>query len=419
MIRGYAVLSAAVIMQLCLGATYSWSVYVAAIRTLTGLSQGTVQLPFSLFYFIFPLTMIFSGTILSGKGPRFCAVTGGVLFGGGWLMAAWGDVHFLFTVVGIGLIAGTGAGLAYIVPLSTCIKWFPRHKGMVTGIAVAGFGGGAALVSQIGGMIMTNADQTPFNVFAFMGVLFLILISLAGYFMQDPIISEPEESTTPSTGKNTEAPTHSIAAPGHKKLGKKDLKKNKKNAVSTSEIISTRRFRILYFAMFSGLAAGFAVNANLKELYAGSAAGAGVTAVSLFALANAAGRISWGAVVDRFNPAWVLKINLIAQALLLLCSFFLLKSKEGFYLFSLGAGFNYGGVLVLYASSSAAIWGAGNMGRVYGWLFSSNIPAALAPVFAGWCFDMQGNFFTPFLVIALLLIVSVMVIHGKFRHIKL
>jgi MFS transporter, OFA family, oxalate/formate antiporter len=68
--KRYLILLSAVGMQLCLGATYSWSVYVAPLKQVTGLQQGPVQLPFSVFYFAFPATMFFSGSLLPRIGPR-------------------------------------------------------------------------------------------------------------------------------------------------------------------------------------------------------------------------------------------------------------------------------------------------------------------------------------------------------------
>ncbi|GAB6145837.1 MFS transporter [Desulfocicer niacini] len=382
----YLVLLSAVIMQLCLGATYSWSVYVADLKSITGISQAGVQLPFSFFYFVFPLTMVFSGSMLTRMGPRFSAVLGGILFGSGWMIAGFGGHAFGFTVVGIGVIAGAGAGLAYIVPLSTAILWFPRQKGLVTGIAVAGFGGGAAIVSQVGGVLMAQMEKSPFQVFPLLGMVFLVLICMAGSAMKVP-----------------------------DRVSGQDALKREDYGVSVSVMISQPMFRILYFAMFSGLAAGFAVNANLKELYTGSAGvHVGVLAVSLFALANALGRVCWGGLFDRVLPATAVKANLLCQAFLLLLGSFFLSSKAGFYLFALGTGFNYGGILVLYASSTALCWGDKRMGAIYGLLFSANIPAAVAPMAAGWIFDIGGSFFPVFAVIGGLLVLSVFLVPASF-----
>jgi OFA family oxalate/formate antiporter-like MFS transporter len=147
-------------------------------------------------------------------------------------------------------------------------------------------------------------------------------------------------------------------------------------------------------AMLIGLAAGFAVNANLKELYqgVGNATQIGITAVSLFAVANAAGRILWGALFDRIPSASAIFANLICQAAILLMAPFLLTSVSGFWAVAFITGFNYGGVLVIFVSSATRCWGAKNVGQVYGWLFTSNIPAALSPILAGFVFDTYQSF---------------------------
>nr|MBM1002189.1 MFS transporter [Desulfofustis sp. PB-SRB1] len=161
----YRILFAAVLMQACLGATYSWSVYVQPLRKLADIAQGPAQIPFTLFYFAFPLTMMIAGQFLPRIGPRRSAVLGGFLFGGGWLLAGMGNHSFLLTIIGIGAIAGIGAGMAYIVPIAVCVRWFPDSKGLVTGIAVAGFGGGAAIVSQVGGYLINTMGLSPFTTF--------------------------------------------------------------------------------------------------------------------------------------------------------------------------------------------------------------------------------------------------------------
>lgn len=378
----YLILVCAVLMQVCLGATYSWSVYVQPLKTLTGLAQGPVQVPFTLFYFAFPLTMMLAGGFLPRIGPRRSAMTGGLLFGGGWLLAGLGSHSFVFTILGIGALAGIGAGMAYIVPIAVCIRWFPDSKGLVTGIAVAGFGGGAAMVSQIGGYLINTMGFTPFNTFFVFGALFLCTVVLAGSVMRFP-----------DTNDRT-APVKSLR-PG--------------------QVLSHINFRILYFAMFMGLAAGFAVNANLKELYLGNGnvVGLGITAVSLFALANAAGRVIWGAVFDRVASATAIQANLFFQAVILALAPFLVETGPGFMVVSVVTGFNYGGVLVLYVSSASRSWGTGNIGQIYGWLFTSNIPASLSPILAGLVFDRYHNFTPALVVLSILLAFSALMIRQR------
>ena len=369
-------------MQMCLGATYSWSVYVAPLKELTGFLQGPVQLPFSVFYFAFPFTMIFSGFFLKRFGPAFCAVSGGILFGSGWVLAGFGNNHFAFTITGIGLMGGIGAGVAYIVPIATCIRWFPERKGLVTGISVAGFGGGAAIVSQTAGLMINSMGKSPFEAFTLFGMTFIILISLSGSVMKNPPDAEI---------------------------------KNEKR-LQLSGIVACGNFRILYFAMFTALAAGFAVNANLKQLFDGGSIKAGIAAVSVFAVANALGRIAWGVVFDRVMASTIIQANLVCQAALLFCSFFILSSETGLLVFAFISGFNFGGVLVLYASTTARIWGIRHVGQVYGLLFSANIPAAISPMLSGYGYDYLGSFTLPLFVSALLLIFAAFIV-GKQRNI--
>ena len=370
------IILSALLMQLCLGATYSWSVYVQNLKSLMGISQAQAQIPFSVFYFIFPLTMIFSGTLVDKFGPRLAAITGGILFGSGWLISSFGIYNFNYTILGNGVIAGIGAGIAYIVPISTCIKWFPNNKGLVTGVAVAGFGGGAALVSTVAGYLI-KLNFTPFTLFGYFGIVFLVLIVFSGFFMQNP----PNFSKADTI-----------------KLGFR-------------EVLTDKRFIILYFAMFTGLAAGFAINANIKEFYKAATLMTGVSAVSFFAIANAIGRVAWGGIFDRFDSRSIIQLNLLSQALLLFASPFIVTSPLGLQIFAAIAGFNYGGVLVIYAGSVARVWGADKVGSIYGWLFSANIPGAIAPLFAGYFYDKTGSFTIPLYTLAIIILIAIVILN--------
>jgi len=375
----FPILLGAVCMQLCLGATYSWSVYVGPLRAATGLSQGLVQAPFTIFYFVFPATLFCSSFFLTRWGPRRSAITGGVLFGGGWLIAGQGGTHFAVTMLGIGLLAGAGAGLAYIVPIAVCMQWFPRQKGLVTGVAVAGFGGGAALVTQVSGHLIHLQGFSVYTTLTVCGSAFLLLICLSGSCMRFPASSRQPASA----------------------------------AVRLRDVARHGAFRLLYSAMFIALAAGFAVNANLREIQPQPDLQTGLLAVSLFALANAAGRIVWGALFDRHDPARMIQLNLFAQAAVLMILPWLLYERWAMLLFALLTGFNYGGVLVIYAGSVSHLWGTEQVGRIYGWLFSANIPAALSPILAGFCFDLTGSFQPVLLLLGLALVLAGLLVRNR------
>jgi OFA family oxalate/formate antiporter-like MFS transporter len=375
--KRYLILAAGFLMQMCLGATYSWSVFVRPLREVTGLSQGLAQLPFTAFYFAFPVTLLFSGRILALLGPRRAALTGTLLFGAGWVVAGLaGEFSFLAVVLGIGVLAGVGVGFAYIVPITVGNRWFPRQPGLVTGIGVAGFAVGAALVGISGESLMQRAGMGPLETIALLGTTFLVLGLPSALQMAFPDGVEPAPGPPPGR----------------------------------AELLRSPEFRRLFPAMVAGLAAGFAVNTNLKDLAPAAVPTAGVAAVSVFAAANALGRIGWGWVFDRMRPSAAIRLNLLAQAGVLGGVVLLGGGVPALLLFAVLAGFNYGGVLVLYASTVARRWGLHNVGHVYGLLFTANIVAAPAPMLAGFSLDLSGSFLPAFALFALAAAVTAFVI---------
>ena len=374
--KRYVILIAAVFMQMCLGATYSWAVFVRPLKEITGLMQGTLQSPFSIFYFVFPLTLIFSDKILRRLGPQKASLLGALLFGGGWILASLGNHTFILTAAGIGILAGIGVGTVYLVPVTVGLAWFPEHKGLVTGITVAGFGGGAALFSQVAGWGMTRMGISPYAMFLYLGICYVVIIGLCGLTMVNPPHVRMEE-TLPMDYKI---------------------------------LLKSRLFKALCFAMFTGLAAGLTVNANMKELSPLAGVRVGIMAVALFAVANAIGRVVWGLIFDRISPERAIQANLLSQALVLTCSPLFLHSSAGLELFALLTGFNYGGILVLYASTIARVWGIERVSQVYGLLFSVHLIATFSPMAAGYAYDFTGSFALPFAALVLLLLTATGVI---------
>jgi OFA family oxalate/formate antiporter-like MFS transporter len=149
----------------------------------------------------------------------------------------------------------------------------------------------------------------------------------------------------------------------------------------------------------------------MTKLYQGTNLQVGVMAVAFFAIANALGRVTWGFLFDQMSAPAAIKMNLLSQAILFLAGPWLLKSAAGFTVFAIFAGFNYGGLLVNHASASARYWGPEYISQVYGWLSSANIPASLAPIFAGLVYDRYGNFTLPMIVIGVVLLGVIAYVH--------
>jgi OFA family oxalate/formate antiporter-like MFS transporter len=147
---------AAVVIQLCLGTVYAWSVFKNPLMNMHGWDGKTVQYTFMLLMLIIGLAAAFGGTLVDKKGPRFVATIGGILFGIGTLVAGYADQtgSIVLLYVGFGVIAALGNGFGYVTPIATLIRWFPDKRGLVTGLAVMGFGAGAFFMGKIApGMI--------------------------------------------------------------------------------------------------------------------------------------------------------------------------------------------------------------------------------------------------------------------------
>ena len=151
----YYVMVAAIIAQLCLGSIYAWSIFQTALFENTPYEWDKLltQLPFSVGLATFAIAMIFAGKWQDKIGPTKVATVGGILLGVGYILASLVDVlfsgdmllGFLWVAITYGVIAGAGIGFAYVCPIAALVKWFPDIKGLITGIAVAGFGAGALI----------------------------------------------------------------------------------------------------------------------------------------------------------------------------------------------------------------------------------------------------------------------------------
>ena len=116
-----------------------------------GFSGTQAQAVFATGIMVFAIVMIFAGRWQDRAGPRVVAITGGLVLAAGYAIAGLAGPSFPVVLLAIGVIGGAGIGLGYVCPVAACIKWFPDLKGVITGLAVAGFGGGSFLFIKLAG----------------------------------------------------------------------------------------------------------------------------------------------------------------------------------------------------------------------------------------------------------------------------
>ena len=180
----WLVVAGALIIQVCLGAIYSWSVFVIPLKEVFFYTTTQTQMIFSLALATFALVMIFAGRLQDKKGPRIVATLGGIVLGTGYLLASLTGGSFLLIALTVGIIGGAGIGLGYVCPIAACVKWFPDKRGMVTGLAVAGFGAGAWIFAKVAsGFIDTYGILTSFM---YLGVIFMVSVVLGAQLLRNP-----------------------------------------------------------------------------------------------------------------------------------------------------------------------------------------------------------------------------------------
>lgn len=160
----WLVVAGALIIQLCLGSIYAYGAFAKPLKADLGSTDLTNQLPFAFGLFFFAIVMVLAGRWQDKVGPKQVALTGGIVLGIGLMLSSQaGSIEFLY--ISYGAIGGAGIGLAYVCPIAALVKWFPDKKGLISGVAVAGFGAGALIFASVATVVMTedlDSDMTDF-----------------------------------------------------------------------------------------------------------------------------------------------------------------------------------------------------------------------------------------------------------------
>lgn len=300
-----------------------------------------------------------------------------------------GEWDKLFLLWGtIGFLAGAGIGFAYVCPIAALVKWFPQHKGLVSGIAVAGFGLGAFIFSRpeldfsARRYIETNGIIKLFLVH---GVVCLVFITLGALLLRNPPGTPPKTAPAESTWQDT---------------------------------LRRPAFYVLWGMFFSGALAGLMVIGIVSPFVTGQlgggaeAAKVGAVAVGILSIFNALGRVVWGVTSDRIGrtPAFMLMFAIQAVVMFVLAG---LQTKTALYVGAGLVGFNFGGNFALFPSATADLFGARNLGANYGWVFTSYGVAGVVGIYAGNIAKTQtGSYRGAFVLAAVLCLLSVILAVG-------
>ncbi|HUV35396.1 MAG TPA: OFA family MFS transporter [Patescibacteria group bacterium] len=408
----WLVVVGAILIQLCLGAIYAWSVFTKQITLPVadggyGFSATQAAWIFSAGLAVFAVFTIIAGRLQLRYGPRPIAILGGIVLGLGYILGGFLGRTFPAQLVCIGVIGGAGIGLGYVVPIAVGVKWFPDKKGMIAGLAVAGFGFGATLWvklagSWFGGLLNTTSVfglPGVQSVFFIYGVAFAALVLIGSIVMVNP------PSGWKPSGWNP--PTDTAKA---KATGAVDL--------TSGEMLRTPQYYMLWVMFIGSALAGlmviycirlFGIDALQSSGIAGDYKVAGVmagTAMAWYAILNGLGRIFWGTVSDKIGRKLALILMCAFQGVIMLLFFKMGQSFAGLVIGACIIGFNFGGNFALFPAATADFFGNKNVGTNYGWVFSAYGVAGIAgPQVAGYFKDAAkggdvGAWWMPFVIAA-------------------
>ena len=382
----WLVVAGAILIQLALGAMYSWSVFTKILTNPEGIyrfSATQTAWIFSACLVTFAIVMVLAGRWQVKTGPRLMSLMGGLLLGLGFVLGGLFGGTFWGQLIFIGLVAGAGIGLAYVVPIAVGVKWFPDRKGMITGLAVAGFGFGATIwvkmaSSWFGGLLNTEGvfGLPPVqSVFLIYGVVFAALVFLGSIVMVNPPEGykpkgwEPAKAVagTPS-GEEGFTPEKMLRTPQYYAIW----------AVFAFSAIAG--LMVIYCIQLFGMDALESKGVENALVITG-------TAMAWYAIFNGLGRIAWGMVSDRLGRKNTIVLMTAIQGVIMLTLF------HGFITFGLSTGliigasiigFNYGGIFALFPAITADFFGNKQVGRNYGWVFTAyGVAGVTGPLLAG------------------------------------
>ena len=390
----------AILIQLCLGAIYAWSVFTPSL-TEVGWSKSQTQDVFAAGLAFFAIVMVLAGRLMPRIGPRALAMAGGLVLGLGYFLAGlFGGTNYWSTLLLIGVVGGSGIGLAYVVPIAVGMRWFPDRKGLITGLAVAGFGFGAMLWVKLAGawghMIASMGLNTTFMIY---GVIFAAAVVLGGIWMRFPPEGWlPRGYLPPEASPGSGAP----APPIDRKSGQM-LK-----TAAYYLILLTFTFSAGAGLMSIGLMKLFpmqVLEANGMSTTAASAV-AGTAMAVFFSLANGIGRIAWGTLSDKLGAKRSIMIMTATQGILVILFQWMAGTTGLLYLGAALIGFNFGGNFALFPVVTAGTFGTKFIGQNYGWVFLAyGIGGIFGPKLGGELGDI-GNFPLAFTICGILCLVA-------------
>jgi len=289
------------VMNICLGTVYSWSVFTGDLKTFFAAGGQTLtaiqlNMPFLVFLAFFAILMPIAGKFFNKYNPKIILLIGSVLVGVGWLLAGFAitevvalkENSFTLLVIAYGVVAGGGVGIVYGGPIACSTRWCPDRKGFAVGSTVLGFGVSAAITAPLATYLI-NTYSVP-DAFLILGGTFLVILVLLSLVVSFPPAGwMPKGCTLASTSGG-------------------------RPSINTTAMLKTPSFYALWFCFWVGSLAGLMAIGISKPMgmdYIGLNKNDASLAIIAFAIPNGLGRPLFGWLTDRLTPRYAAMLSFV------------------------------------------------------------------------------------------------------------
>lgn len=364
--------AAGVCMQMALGAAYAWSVFRIPLVKQFGWSIAQVSSTFTICWFVLGCTSVLGGLWMHRSGPRIVAVAGGVLWGTGVFLTSFAAQKLWLLWLSYGVIGGLGLGLGYIVPIAVLVKWFPERRGLITGIAVGGFGAGALVAAPVAGKLLQSVGLMP--TFAYLGVAYGAVAVLGALFMRNP-----PEGWHPAGWQPTSA----------------QLSQRCDRDFTLGEALRTWQWWALCGLLSINTMAGLSVVSQAAPIFQEIGKLSAVTAAALvgvISIGNGVGRVLWAWISDVTTRRAAFLTMYLVQAVLF-WTYHYISSPTVLTIVTFIIVMCYGGAYGITPAFAADYFGPRHVGQIFGlmllpWAF----PAALGPLLFAYLRESTGGY---------------------------
>jgi MFS family permease len=395
---------AGIIIMLCIGTVYSYSVFRLPIETLFQIGATQSGLPYMTALAFYAIFMLVSGKHLDKHKPRNIILFGGIIVSLGWILSAFAPNIYVLTIT-YGLISGSGVGIVYGVPMAVVAKWFPEKKGFAVGMVLVGFGLSPLITAPLARFIVEQYGLM--NSFFALGISFAIIISTLSLPFKYPDLEQvPGEMVYEESNKQSNKQSNKESNEQCNKQW------NQQESMNTISMIKTKKFKGLYLNFIIGTMIGLMLigmtSSIATELFK-IPSGKVTLFMSFFAIFNGIGRPIFGWLTDKLSSKWamLLSYGMIMSA----ASIVLIVNNNSIIVYAVSFTifwFNLGAWLAIAPTSTLSFFGINNYSQNYGVVFSAYGVGAITGVLtSGLLIDVYKNYDLVFLYIIGLCLVGI------------